>query len=549
MVCTTSIGPGATNMVTAAALAHVNRLPVLLLPGDVYASRRPDPVLQQVEDFGDGTISANDCFRPVSRYFDRITRPGTDSGRPAARPGDDAGSRDLRAGDPGLLPGRPGRSLRLSCEAFERRVWNEPPPAGPTRAKWRRWSPPIKAAKRAADRGRRRRALQPGGSDFADGWRKRPESAGRRDAGRQGACAWNHPATCSASIGVTGSSSPPMRPQADADLVVGVGTRLQDFTTGLAQPCSPNAPQLVQINVQPFDAHKHGAQPVVGDAGAVLDSSAGRARRLAGAKRLGIGAARRSPRWTKEVDAATAGEPESGASERRPGHWARCSARRACDAVVVCAAGGLPGELHKLWRTDAARRLPRRVRLLVHGLRDRRRPGREDGRARPRGHGDGRRRQLSDDEFRAGHLGDDGTKLIVTVLDNRGLGCINRLQQATGGAPASTTCWPTRTTRPCPRSTSPPMHASLGARCGESRRRWGNWRLLWRGPRRSDRTYVVVIETDPLTTTEAGGCVVGRGGARGFRCGRQVNAARARIRGSRSQQRTRDCAHEYPLRA
>src|SRR5687767_10092726 len=75
MVATSSIGPGATNMVTAAAVAHVNRLPVLLLPGDVFANRRPDPVLQQVEDFGDGTVSANDCFRPVSRYFDRIVRP------------------------------------------------------------------------------------------------------------------------------------------------------------------------------------------------------------------------------------------------------------------------------------------------------------------------------------------------------------------------------------------------------------------------------------------------------------------------------------------
>src|SRR6202012_1974860 len=75
MACTTSIGPGATNMVTAAAVAHVNRLPGLLIPGDVFASRRPDPVLQQVEDFGDGTTSANDCFRPVSRYFDRISRP------------------------------------------------------------------------------------------------------------------------------------------------------------------------------------------------------------------------------------------------------------------------------------------------------------------------------------------------------------------------------------------------------------------------------------------------------------------------------------------
>ena len=75
MACTTSIGPGATNMVTAAAVAHVNRLPVLLLPGDVFANRRPDPVLQQIESFSDGTVSANDCFRPVSRYFDRITRP------------------------------------------------------------------------------------------------------------------------------------------------------------------------------------------------------------------------------------------------------------------------------------------------------------------------------------------------------------------------------------------------------------------------------------------------------------------------------------------
>jgi 3D-(3,5/4)-trihydroxycyclohexane-1,2-dione acylhydrolase (decyclizing) len=75
MAVTSSIGPGATNMVTAAAVAHVNRLPLLLLPGDVFANRRPDPVLQQIEDFGDGTVSANDCFRPVSRYFDRITRP------------------------------------------------------------------------------------------------------------------------------------------------------------------------------------------------------------------------------------------------------------------------------------------------------------------------------------------------------------------------------------------------------------------------------------------------------------------------------------------
>ncbi len=114
MACTTSIGPGATNMVTAAAVAHVNRLPVLLLPGDVYASRRPDPVLQQVEDFADGTVSANDCFRPVSRYFDRITRP--EQIMPAFERAlsvltDPA---DVRAGDAGALPGRADGSIRLS---------------------------------------------------------------------------------------------------------------------------------------------------------------------------------------------------------------------------------------------------------------------------------------------------------------------------------------------------------------------------------------------------------------------------------------------------
>ena len=85
MACTSSIGPGAMNMLTAAGVAHVNRLPVLLLPGDVFASRRPDPVLQQVEDWEDGTVSANDCFRPVSRYWDRITRPEQLLDRPAAR--------------------------------------------------------------------------------------------------------------------------------------------------------------------------------------------------------------------------------------------------------------------------------------------------------------------------------------------------------------------------------------------------------------------------------------------------------------------------------
>ena len=108
MAVTTSIGPGATNLVTAAALAHVNRLPVLLLPGDVFASRAPDPVLQQIEDFRDGTVSANDCFRPVSRYFDRIARPEQLLTALPARLRDDDRSGRVRAGHPVVMPGRAG---------------------------------------------------------------------------------------------------------------------------------------------------------------------------------------------------------------------------------------------------------------------------------------------------------------------------------------------------------------------------------------------------------------------------------------------------------
>ena len=111
MICTSSIGPGATNMVTAAALAHANRLPVLFLPGDVFASRGPDPVLQQIESFSDGTVSANDCFKAVSRYFDRIARPEQLIDALPHAMNTLAGSRLVRSGDPGFLSGCAGRGV------------------------------------------------------------------------------------------------------------------------------------------------------------------------------------------------------------------------------------------------------------------------------------------------------------------------------------------------------------------------------------------------------------------------------------------------------
>ena len=138
MACTTSIGPGATNMVTAAAVAHVNRLPVLLLPGDVFANRRPDPVLQQIEDFGDGTVRANDCFRPVSRYFDRITRPEQILTALHARDAVLTDPADCGPVTLALLPGRAGRGLRLSRRASSQPRHVDAAPAAARRAaSWR----------------------------------------------------------------------------------------------------------------------------------------------------------------------------------------------------------------------------------------------------------------------------------------------------------------------------------------------------------------------------------------------------------------------------
>ena len=268
MICTTSIGPGATNMVTAAALAHVNRLPVLFLPGDVYASRRPDPVLQQVEDFADGTVSANDCFRPVSRYFDRITRPeqlldalpralATMLDPASCGPVTLAFCQDVQA-----------EAFDWPADFFDRRVWRERrQPADPGE---------MAALADALKSARRPLLISGGGVLYSQAERALADLAkatglpvAETQAGK-GALAWDHP-NLLGSIGVTGSSAANAA-AAEADVIVGLGTRLQDFTTGSR---SLFAGRLFQVNVTPFDAYKHGAEPVVGDARAVLEALAG----------------------------------------------------------------------------------------------------------------------------------------------------------------------------------------------------------------------------------------------------------------------------------
>ena len=229
MACTTSIGPGATNMVTAAAVAHVNRLPVLLLPGDVFANRRPDPVLQQVEDFGDGTVSANDCFRPVSRYFDRITRPEQII---AALPRAMTVLTDPAACGPVTL----ALCQDVQAEAFDypesffaERIWT-PRRARPDERELAEAARLLAHGEEAADHRRRRRALRgrrparlrpsPSATAFRSP-RRRPARARCRTTIRS---TWARSASP--------ARAPRTRSRREADVVLAVGTRLQDFTTG-----------------------------------------------------------------------------------------------------------------------------------------------------------------------------------------------------------------------------------------------------------------------------------------------------------------------------
>ncbi|MGH7321392.1 MAG: thiamine pyrophosphate-binding protein, partial [Candidatus Rokuibacteriota bacterium] len=262
MACTTSIGPGATNMVTAAAVAHVNRLPVLLLPGDVFASRRPDPVLQQVEAFGDPTVTANDCFRPVSRYWDRITRPEQLlTSLPAAI---DVLTDPADCGPVTLaLP----QDVQAEAHDYPERFFE------PRLHTLRRPGPDASQLAAAADA--LRRAAKPlviagGGVHYSLACGALRAFAERHDvpvaetqAGK-GALPWDHPATVGP-IGVTGSSAA-NRLAAEADLVLAVGTRLGDFTTGSRALFQHPTLTLIGLNVGPFDAAKHGALPLVADA-------------------------------------------------------------------------------------------------------------------------------------------------------------------------------------------------------------------------------------------------------------------------------------------
>ncbi|MEX0628313.1 MAG: 3D-(3,5/4)-trihydroxycyclohexane-1,2-dione acylhydrolase (decyclizing) [Cucumibacter sp.] len=497
MACTTSIGPGATNMVTAAALAHVDRLPVLFLPGDVFAGRGPDPVLQQVEDFGDGTVSANDCFRPVSRYFDRITRP--EQIVPALRrtmqvltdPAD-CGPVTLA-----LCQDVQTEAFDFSDEFFAERVWTPRRPA-PDEAEL--------AVAVAAIAGARRPLIVAGGGvlyagateilrDFAE---RHGVPVAETQAGKS-TLPDPHPLNMGA-IGVTGTSAANLLAE-KADLVLAVGTRLQDFTTGSWGLFQNARVRILGLNVQPFDAGKHAAQPLVCDAGVGLE-------RLGAA--LGNWIAPQA--WTRTATAGKVEWQEAADRATAPTNAALPSDAQVIGAVLrgaddntilVCASGGLPGELHKLWRArgPGSYHLEYGYSCMGYEIAG----GLGVKLARPDAEvvvlvGDGSYMMLNSELATSVML---GAKLTVVVLDNHGFGCINRLQMATGGANFNNLLKDARHIV-LPVIDFAAHAAALGATATKVAS-IAELETALAGARQNERTTVIVIDSDPLATTEAGG--------------------------------------------
>jgi 3D-(3,5/4)-trihydroxycyclohexane-1,2-dione acylhydrolase (decyclizing) len=487
MACTSSIGPGASNMVTAAAVAHVNRLPVLFLPGDVFASRRPDPVLQQIEAFGDGTVSVNDCFRPVSRYFDRIVRP-----------------EQLLAALPRAMqvltdPAACGPVTLALCQDTQAEAIDWPERFFTERV-WRQRRPPPDAQELSDAVGLLRASRAPlivagGGvlySAASDALAHFATSLGipvaETQAGK-GSLPDDHRLNLGA-IGVTGTAAA-NRAAEVADVVLAIGTRLQDFTTGSRALFRG---RLIGLNVQPFDAGKHGALSLVADAREGLAALGAALPEYHAPRAWTDDVAAWRDEWQAMAAAATVpnttGLPSDaqvvGAVQRASGS----------ETVVVCAAGGLPGELHKLWRADGpgSYHLEYGYSCMGYEIAG----GLGVKMADPSRHvvvmvGDGSYLMMNAEIATSVAM---ALPLTIVLLDNGGFGCINRLQQASGGAPFNNLV--AHGVDLCAHA------ASLGAIA----ERVGDLAALEAAVRRAQtaaRTSVIVIETDPAASTGAGG--------------------------------------------
>ena len=495
MMVTSSIGPGATNMVTAAALAHANRLPVLLVPGDVFANRGPDPVLQQIEDFGDGTVSANDAFKPVSRYFDRITR-----------------AEQLLTALPRAFrvltdPAECGPVTLAFCQDVQAEAYDYPEAFfEPKVWRQRRVRPDVNELADMADaiRAAKRPVIVAGGGvHYSDATAELAAFAeahnipvAETQAGKS-ALPWDHPLNLGP-IGVTGGEAA-NSVCAEADLVIGVGTRFQDFTTGSWSLFANPDRKIACLNVAAYDAMKHGAMPLLADARVGLgELSSALGDHTSSASIDGL-----KEDWFAKVDPLTDAPSDSNALATDMQVIGAVQRSAGDNSVVMCAAGTMPGELHKLWKANRPMSYHMEYGFSCMGYEIAGAMGIKM--AEPERDvlcftGDGTYMMANSEMATAAMM---GVSFTVIVTDNRGFGCINRLQMGTGGAEFNNLL--KDAVHETPSAIDFAAHAaSMGA---TSVKVSSISELEQALAKRGDITgpYVIVIDTDPYPSTPHGG--------------------------------------------
>jgi 3D-(3,5/4)-trihydroxycyclohexane-1,2-dione acylhydrolase (decyclizing) len=344
--CTSSIGPGATNMVTAAAGATINRLPVLLMPGDIFAQRKVAPVLQQLESASSQDISVNDCFKPVSKYWDRINRPEQlitslpEVMRVLTSPSDTGAvtlciPQDVQA-----------EAFDFPLEMFEKRIWHIPRPR-----------PDKKAMQRAFEliRSAKKPMIIAGGgviySEAEEALRELVHSTGipvgETFAGK-GSLPYNDPHNLGAT-GATGTEGANAFSQ-EADLVIGIGTRYSDFTTASKTAFQNKDVKFINVNITEFDAYKHSGLALTGDARAILEEMLVALEEYQVEDSYRSKAAEFNRSWDNKVAQAYQAEGKEKPSQAEV--LGAVNSYMESKDVVLCASGSAPGDLHKLWRTQ-----------------------------------------------------------------------------------------------------------------------------------------------------------------------------------------------------
>lgn len=498
MACTSSAGPGSTNIVTAAALAHINRIPLLLLPGDTFATRIPDPVLQQLEDNTDQTITTNDCFKPVSRFFDRIMRPEQ------------------------LLTSLP-QAIRVLTDpvdtgtvtiAFPQDVqtmsWNYPERFFEEKIHFLRRQHAdenqLKSAVQMIIKAKKPVIIAGGGIHYSLATKELEDFSnnllipiGETQAGK-GAIPWENPMNVG-SVGVTGGSACNELLK-EADLIIAIGTRLGDFITGSRTLFNSEA-TLLSINVCAYDSIKHRALSLVGDAKLTLNTLMKYCTAIKTSNDWQQRVSILRNEWLIAVDEASRDKGTLLPSDGEVvGAVNRSSRER---DVVVCAAGGLPGDLQKLWKTsfDRGYHIEYGYSCMGYEIAG----GLGVKMALPDSQvyvmvGDGSYLMMNSEIFSSVML---GLKLIIVVVDNGGYGCIHRLQENCGNSGFNNLIRDCRSTQNEVMRVDFAAHArSMGAKSEEVKGIASLEKALERA-RSSETTYVINILTDPNKTVKEGG--------------------------------------------